>query len=102
MPSKFYVYRAGIGVVPVEEAPPRENHHAVHSDEMAPTWHPADSKTYTSKRNFRSTTKRYGYTEVGNDLLSQQKREKPPLQKMSEGFKKALWDNIDKAYHSKD
>lgn len=101
MPSKLFVWRAGIGVVPVEEAPARESFHFVHNDEMAPTWHPADSKIYTSKRNFRSTTKSYGYTEVGNELLSKQKP-KPVDKPLPEKIKKFLWDRIDEAYHKRD
>ena len=101
MPRKLYVYRSGLGVVPIEEAPPRENFHAVHADEMAPTWHPADSKIYTSKSNFRNTTRAAGYVEVGTDLLSQRKREKPAEKPISESLKKHLWDSIDRAYHKK-
>lgn len=101
MPRTVYVYREGLGVVPLEEAPARENFHAIHNDSMTPTWHPADDKIYDSKRNFRSTTKRYGYTEVGNDLISQKKKENPPDKPLSYELKKHLWDQIDRAYNSR-
>jgi hypothetical protein len=69
---------------------------------MTPTWHPADDKIYTSKSEFRRTTKLYGYTEVGNDLISQRKRTNPITTHNSERLKKALWDNIDRAINKKD
>lgn len=101
MPSKLFVYREGMGVVPIEEAPPRESFHAVHGDEIPPTWHPADSKIYTSRKGFRDTTRRFGYTEVGTELLSQRKAEKPAPKPFSHEAKKFLWDNIDRAIHNK-
>lgn len=97
MPSKLYVYREGLGVVPLEEAPAREYFHSVIGDEMTPTWHPADDKIYTSKRNFRGTTQAHGYTEVGNEKLSDRLRKPQPQPKVSYEMKKALWDKIDKA-----
>ena len=101
MPRQLFVYRKGMGVVPLEEAPASESFHAVHNDEMAPTWHPADDKVYTSKSEFRKTTAAKGYVEVGNDLLSQKKRDTKKMFEASERLKKALWDRIDNAYHSK-
>lgn len=39
------------------------------SDEMVPTKHPADGKLYTSKAEFRRTTRAHGCVEIGNETL---------------------------------
>lgn len=101
MPSKLYRYVEGKGVVEVKDELPSESFHAVIGDDMPQLLHPADNKVYSSKSSFRKTTKLYGYTEVGNDLISQQKPKPKEVKPMSEAFKKALWDNIDKAMHKK-
>ena len=101
MPRQVYVYREGLGVVPLEEAPPRENFHAVHDDSMPPTWHPQDNRVYDSRSGFRATTRALGGVEVGNDLISQRKREKPPEKPLSYEIKKHLWDQIDRVHNSR-
>ena len=54
---------------------------AVHDDEMDPIQHHCDSKYYTSKSEFRKTTRAHGCIEVGNEPLENMKR--PP--KLDEG-----------------
>lgn len=63
------VYRRGIGVIPIEEAPPKELHY-VQDDSMPPVFNHADGKIYDSKHAIRETYRRRGYLEVGNDKLS--------------------------------
>lgn len=101
MPSKFYRYVKGEGIVELKDELPSESFHAVIGDDMPQLLHPADNKVYSSKSAFRRTTKLYGYTEVGNDLISKQKPRQAEKKPMSEAFKKALWDNIDKALSKK-
>jgi hypothetical protein len=40
---------------------------AIHTDTIAPTWHPADGKIYDSKSQFRKVTRAHGCREVGSD-----------------------------------
>ena len=57
-------------VVEAHLVPPKRSYGKapyVISDEMAPTRHMADSRTYTSKRRFRQATRDAGCVEVGND-----------------------------------
>lgn len=64
-----YVYRNG-QLVDKREAEPlvtKGQASYVISDEMAPTRHMADCKTYTSKAKFREVTRAHGCIEVGND-----------------------------------
>lgn len=100
MPRKLYRYEKGKGLVELSEDRSSEPFHAVIGDDIAPVWHPADNKIYTSKSEFRRTTKLFGYTEVGNDLISQQKRKPPEIKQSSEKMKKFLWDTIDRAYYN--
>jgi hypothetical protein len=101
MPRKLYRYVKGQGLVELKHEAPSEPFHAVIGDDMPQLLHPADNKVYSSKSAFRRVTKLYGYTEVGNDLISKQKPRPAEKRPMSEAFKKALWDNIDKALSKK-
>ncbi len=47
------------------------------SDEMSPTRHMADGKTYTSKAKFRQATRDHGCIEVGNETATMLKPRKP-------------------------
>ena len=57
-----------IKAAPGKAAPRRVNGKAAYviSDEMAPTKHMADGRTYTSKHKFRQATRDAGCVEVGN------------------------------------
>lgn len=100
MANKLFQYRPGMGVVPLEEIAEKQSFHSVIGDEMSPTLHPVTGEVIESKSKFRRRTKDVGCVEVGNDLLSQRKREAPVTKATSEGLKKFLWDSIDRAYHN--
>lgn len=77
---------------------------AVIADDMPPTEHPVDGKIYTSKSSFRETTRAHGCIEVGNDLISKQKRTQGNIGeriKLPESVKKELWDRLDSVYYKK-
>lgn len=65
------------------------------SDEMAPTRHMADCKTYTSKAKFREATRAHGCIEVGNDTSALTKpRQRIELDRglRRENIKRAIYD----------
>lgn len=81
-----YVYRPGhpaaneYGMVDINIAGPKQGGNGatyVISDEMAPTKHMADGKTYTSKAKFREATRAAGCIEVGNESATMLKPRKP-------------------------
>lgn len=70
--------------------------HAVIQDSMAPTWHPADGRTYESKSAFRAVSRAHGLTEVGNDYKTKDGSIKPlmsperPRETVRESIQKTL------------
>lgn len=68
------------GMVDADIAGPRFSGGAatyVISDEMPPTRHMADMKTYTSKAKFREATRAHGCIEVGNEVKALTQPRKP-------------------------
>lgn len=77
-------YVEGRGMVPYGEylaslPQPHGQSAWVYDDTMPATLNHADNRMYDSKSAFRRATKAAGYVEVGNDLLTQQKHERPGL-----------------------
>jgi len=73
-------------------------------DEIPPTENYADGKIYTSKKRFREATRQHGYVEVGEDLLTKQKRTQGNMERreqLPDHVKKELWDRIDSVYYKK-
>lgn len=72
----------GRGMIPYSEylaSLPQANRasYYVQDDTMPATLNHADNQVYESKSAFRAATKRNGYVEVGNDLLSNNIRKRP-------------------------
>lgn len=65
------------------------------SDTLEPTWHPADGKYYSSKKNFRDVTKAHGCIEIGNEtktLTKSRSYKKPSRKQRREDIKRAIWE----------
>lgn len=56
-----------------------ESFHFVQSDEIAPTFHPADGNYYTSKAKIREVTRAHGLIEAGNESIRGLKPEKKDI-----------------------
>jgi len=70
--------------------PQANDSHSVIPDDMEPTVHPCDGKTYTSKARFREVTRQHDKIEIGNEreaFLNLKPEDKRPP--MSESIKKA-------------
>lgn len=96
--GQVFVYREGLGVIPIQEAPPlgydaRPNLGVI-TDEMPPTVNHADGNIYTSKHEFRRATRRAGCYEVGNETpntKSYQNKQYTP-----EGLRETILDSVRK------
>lgn len=65
----------------------------VQQDTMEPTQHMKDGKWYTSKREFRKTTRRYGCEEIGDQIDWRNKPTKDPKQEQK------LEEAVGRAYY---
>lgn len=66
---------------------------AVHTDTIAPTWHPTTKRFFDSKSAFRAETKRTGGIETGNDLLTHEFKRRI-------GTKLSAREQLEKNYHA--
>lgn len=62
-------------------------------DEIAPTFHMAACKHFTSKKKFRNETKAYGCVEVGNDYIRKPRAQiVPDKRERREHIKQAIYE----------
>lgn len=106
MSRETFVYRAGLGVIPIQDAEPLPLHGERHgsgpmliSDAMPALRHMASGRVHESKSTFRRDTKSYGCVEVGSDAPTKRPKLDTKLPKPQQDIAEA-WSQLEAGkYH---